>query len=344
VRRRTGWTRPTGWPRLVVAAGAVGGLALSACGTSTPGTSSAPSPSTSSTTAPAVTTTSGSTGDAATVTSPGPINPAAVPLGDGYLSTTPKVGYVDSCQTFGGTGGSAVGGAQVDGPWINLKTKTWNSLTKLSVEGSVAWPAASYSVTVAGGRRIIKTNDLPTGHTTGVFPISSSDPAYAYDHNPNSIEAQSIDWSLPENPVAAAAPSCTPGGAIGVLDDGVLLFNALDGEGRDAGAHEVLDSCGEHPQMGDMLHHHAVPSCILSRATGTSTLVGFAIDGYGIYVERDAGGALLTNTDLDACHGRTSTVLWNGREQSVYHYDATLEYPYTVGCFHGTPISTGAMG
>jgi hypothetical protein len=277
---------------------------------------------------------------AATVTSPGAINPAAIPLGDGYVSTTPKVGYVDSCMTSF----PSVGGAQVVGPWINTKAKTWDSLTKIHVEGAVSWKQASYSVTVSGASRVIKSNDLPDDHPTGIFPIASTDPAYAYDHNPNSIEPMSIDWTLPLNPVAAAAPSCTSGGAIGILDDGVLLFNALDGEGRDAGAHELLDSCDEHPQMGDMLHHHQVPSCILSQATGRSTLVGFALDGYGIYVERDAKGALLTNTDLDACHGRTSKVLWNGKEQDVYHYDATLEYPYTVGCFHGTPISVGSMG
>jgi len=277
---------------------------------------------------------------ATSVTSPGRINPAAIPLGDGYVSTTPKVGYVDSCMTTF----PSIGGAQVVGPWINTSAKTWDSLTKIKVQGAVSWPAASYSVTTSGSSRIIKSNDLPTGHTTGVFPIASTDPAYAYDRNPNSIESMSIDWSLPLNPVAASAPSCTSGGAIGILDDGVLLFNALDGEGRDAGAHEVLDSCDEHPQMGDMLHHHAVPSCILSQATGASTLVGYAADGYGIYVERASNGALLTNTDLDACHGRTSKVLWNGKEQVMYHYDATLEYPYTVGCFHGTAISTGLMG
>lgn len=277
---------------------------------------------------------------AATVTSKGPINPAAIPLGDGYRSTSPRVGYVDSCvTTFGG-----IGGAQVVGPWINTKKKTWDAATKIHVDGSVSWPAARYAVTVSAGRRIIAGNDLPIDHTTGVFPIASSDPAYAYDRNPNSIEAQSIDWSLPANPVAASKPSCTSGGAIGILDDGVLLFNALDGEGRDAGAHEVLDACGEHPQMGDMLHHHEVPSCILDQATGRSILVGYALDGYGIYVERNAKGALVTNTDLDACHGRTSEVLWNGKIQKIYHYDATLEYPYTVGCFHGTPISTDQMG
>lgn len=46
----------------------------------------------------------------------------------------------------------------------------------------------------------------------------------------------------------------------------------------------------------------------------------------------------------DACHGRTSNVLWNGKEQDICHYDATLEYPYTIGCFHGTPITTGTPG
>jgi hypothetical protein len=358
--------RSGGWAVMAVAVG-MAGLTGAGC---TNGTKSAtstttttgrvPTPSTavagSSTTTSVSQAPAASTSYATTVTSPGPIKPAAVPLGDGYLSTTPKVGYVDSCQTFsgsgggggGGTGGSGgppgAGGAQVDGPWINLTNKTWDSSTKISVQGSVSWPSAAYSVTVSGETRHITTNDLPTGHTTGEFPIASSDPAYAYDHNPNRIEPMSMSWSLPLNPVAATAPSCTPGGPIGVLDDGVLLFNALDGEGRDAVAHEVLDSCGEHPQMNDMLHHHDVPSCILAQATGSSTLVGYALDGYGIYVERDASGALLTNTDLDACHGRTSTVLWNGKEQSIYHYDATLEYPYTVGCFHGTPISTGPMG
>jgi hypothetical protein len=274
---------------------------------------------------------------AATVTAKGPINPAAVPLGDGYVSTSPKVGYVDSCIT----NLPSQGGASVVGPWINKTTKTWDSLTKIAVQGSVSWSEARFSVTISGNRRIITGNDLPIDHTTGTFPIASSDPAYAYDQNPNTITPQSISWSLPIDPVAAKTPGCTGGGPIGVLNDGVYLFNALDGEGRDAGAHEVLDNCQEHPQMAGILHHHAVPSCILSQATGKSTLVGYAADGYGIYVERNAKGALLTNANLDACHGRTSRVLWNGKQQRIYHYDATMEYPYTVGCYHGVPTSAG---
>jgi len=79
-----------------------------------------------------------------------------------------------------------------------------------------------------------------------------------------------------------------------------------------------------------------VPTQVIAAAKGRSTLVGYALDGYGIYVERNANGTILTNTELDACHGRTSRVRWNGKVQLEYHYDATLEYPYTIGCFHGT--------
>ena len=187
----------------------------------------------------------GSVQYAKTPTSPGPIDPRAIPLGDGYVSTSPEVGYVDSCQTqFGG-----IGGAQVAGPWIDTSAKTWNLEAKTAVLGAVSWASASWQVTVTGTKRIVSGNDLPTDHTTGVFPIASTDPASAYDRNPNHIAPHTFTWALPANPSAAARPSCTNGGPIGVLDDGVFLYDALDGEGRDAAAHELLDSCWGHPDM-----------------------------------------------------------------------------------------------
>jgi hypothetical protein len=278
---------------------------------------------------------------ATTPISAGAINPRAVPLGDGYVSTAPKVGYVDSCIThFGG-----IGGARFDGPWIDTKTKTWDYLTKIAVNGAIKWPTGSYKVTVLAGRRVIKFNDLPIDHTTGIFPIAKTDPAYKYDQNGNHIAAQNFDWSLPLHPKAASKPSCTSGGPIGVLDDGVVLFNALDGEGRDAGAHEVLDVCAGHPNPGDVYHHHDIPPCILDKTLNDrSTLVGYALDGYGIYVQKNANGQLPTNLALDACHGTTSRVPWNGKMTRIYHYVATLEYPYTVGCYHGSPIRSDAAG
>ncbi len=263
------------------------------------------------------------------------VNPASLPLGDGHVSSSPMVGYVDSCTT-----NFKANGASHSGSWINSSNNTWNSETKPSVEGSINWPSASYSVSTNGSYRTILTNDLPMNEPTGLFPISLTDPAYLYDHNPNSIVAQNIDYVLPLNPSASSVPNCTGLGPIGVLNDGVLLFNALDASGRDAVAHEIQDLCNGHPDGNNQYHYHDISICIMKQATGQSTLVGYALDGYGIYVERDKNGNLPTNSDLDACHGRVSAVMWNGKMTDIYHYDATLEYPYTIGCFHGTPINT----
>lgn len=341
LRPRLGTARPSAARGLLFSVGLVAASVLAACGSTTSGTSSS-----SSTAAPArSTTTSTATSNASSRSDvtrwPGtPITPTAIPLGDGKLSTSPKIGDVDSCQTQF----PAIGGAQTVGPWIDTEAGTWNATTKIQVEGSNSWPNASHAFTLAGAERVLQTNDLPTGATTGIFPIASSDPAYQYDRNPNTVTAQSFTWRVPADPTPAASPTCLGLGPIGVSVDGVVFFDALDGEGRDAGAHELQDSCDGHPQMQGVYHYHTYSLCLdtaASKAPGSSTLVGYALDGYGIYVERDAAGNLPTDADLDACHGRTSAVTWNGKRVVIYHYDVTAEYPYTLGCFHGTPVTTG---
>jgi hypothetical protein len=278
-------------------------------------------------------------GASAASASSGAVDPKALPTGDGHYGSTPRVGWIDSCQA---SFNASAGGAQANGPWINASAKTWDYTAKLVVNGSVSWSNARYTVKLTGTKRVISFDDLPIDHTTGTFPIASSDPASAYDRNPNHIAAHSYSWTLPATPAAAAKPSCVGMGAIGVLADGVVLYNGLDGEGRDAGAHEVLDACAGHPDQGSVYHHHDVPPCILSRVkNGTTQLVGYALDGYGIYVAKDAGGSLPSDASLDACHGTTSKVLWNGKLTSIYHYVATLEFPYTVGCYRGTATSAG---
>ena len=239
-----------------------------------------------------------------------------------------------ACQA----GDPNAGGSQVDGPWIH--GDTWDYTAKIHVEGSVSWPSASYSVTVDDTTRTITTNDLPDHQVTGSFPIAASDPAYAYDRNPNSISAQLTTLTLPTVPHDLASPACLNGGPVGVLANGVFLYNALDGPGRDAVAHEAQDVCDGHPSMGDVYHYHEVPTCIRDATVGSSTVVGWAFDGYPIVVERDAAGNLPNNADLDACHGRTGAVLVDGEVVTTYHYSATLEYPYTIGCYTGERAAT----
>ena len=263
-----------------------------------------------------------------------PVSPTAVPLGDGKVSTSARVGYVDSCTTTFGNPG-----AHGPTPWINSAAKTWNATTKPVVEGSVSWPSARFSISVHGANRVLTTNDLPKGLATGTFPIQPSDPAYQYDQNPNSIQPQTIRWIVPVKPKVQRTPECEEMGPIGFTTDGVLLFNALDGGGRDAVAHEIQDKCGGHPQQQGMYHYHTISACLYGKLLpGKSILVGYALDGFGIYVETDSKGNLPTDGDLDKCHGRTSKVLLQGHVTTIYHYDLTREYPYTVGCYRGSAL------
>lgn len=128
-----------------------------------------------------------------------PIDPSKLPLGvNKYSASGPKKGYIYSCQSSFSAG---AGGAQVAGPWINSSNKTWDSKQKVSVSGAVKWPNANYKMSINGDTRLIVGNGLPINNqTTGIFPISSSDQAYQYDRNPNSISSQNISWSIPINP------------------------------------------------------------------------------------------------------------------------------------------------
>jgi len=260
-----------------------------------------------------------------------PLDPTKLPLGDYHISQAPQVGEIWSCSAmFGGPGGTGTP------PWIR-SNGTWDSTTKAVVDGAVSWPTAAFSITTSGSNRVVSGNGLPVGFTTGNFPIASADDAYAWDRNPNGISAHTVSFTLPKNPVASATSACSPMGMIGVALNGIPIFNGLDGGGRDAVAHEAQDTCGGHPQQQNHYHYHSISDCL--PGANSSGLIGYAMDGFGIYGPLDQNGIELTNADLDSCHGTTSDVVWDGQTVSMYHYVATRAYPYTIGCFRGTPVA-----
>ena len=249
-----------------------------------------------------------------------------VALGDGkYTTTGPDKGYIYVCHVAQGGRG-----AQGNATWVH--GSSWTPGEKVSVEGSVAWPNASYSMSVTGGVRHITGNGLPTDHPSGTFPIERSDPAFQFDGNPNSIKAQTYDYSLPASPVALAAPDCIFG-EVGIMQDGVALFDGFDAEYRDAVAHETQDSWEAHPDASGVYHYHGFESGYLNYAV--SQVAGFAFDGYPITGGKLPDGNYLTSADLDACHGITSAVMLDGKEVTTYHYVLTQDFPYSVACFHG---------
>jgi hypothetical protein len=260
----------------------------------------------------------------------------SLPVGE--TADEPTVGALWACNS----GNADAPGAQTTGPWFN-GDGTWNASEKYTVDGDVAWPEAEVTITKSGDSRVITGNDLPVDHTTGEFPVSSNDDAYQVDRNPNSISEQTVSIEIPLNPEVADQPSCASG-EVGILKSGVFLFNAVDAGGRDAVAYEVQDDCDGHPQRAGAYHYHSASDCVLAdldSGTGHSKLIGWAFDGFGIYGTRGEGGDELVSADLDECHGHTHEVKFNGKKQEIYHYHATVDYPYTVGCFRGTSTIDG---
>jgi YHYH protein len=266
------------------------------------------------------------------------VNLQQIPIGDGRISDRPTIGSVWSCRA--NLGGDGIGGAQASGNWIHADG-TYDFTSKPIVDGAIAWPS-KFSIQVKQNSRSITGNRLPKD-LTGSFPISPDDDAYNYDRNPNSIAPANYQVNLPAMPRVAAAASCLPLGEIGVLVNGGYFFNALDAGGKDAVAHEIQDRCQGHPEITGAYHYHNVTTCLEPQRAGKvhSALVGYAFDGFGIYGHRGENGRDLTNADLDACHGHSHEVEWDRRKVNLYHYHATWEYPYTVGCFRGTPAEFG---
>lgn len=257
-------------------------------------------------------------------------------LGDGQYSTdAPMLNGLYICHKPRGGGGAVRAGE-----WIN-DDGTWNPDEKPFVQGEVDWPDAQVSITLEGEtRRVIITNGLPD-HPTGIFPVSTGDPAYSIDPNPNAIEAQQIELTLPAMPTLADEPACLPMGPIAVMNNGVMVFHPLDVLGRDAVAWEIQDQCSGHPERDGIYHYHGHIRCVedVEPGSGHSERLGFALDGFGLYGQYGEDGEALNNADLDECHGHTHLIEWDGEQVEMYHYHLTEEYPYTLGCYRGTPVT-----
>ena len=228
-------------------------------------------------------------------------------------------------------------------PWLRNGKFTFSS--KPTVQGKVYWSNARVRVyTTSGGRRVVTANGQPRKTPTGVFPIATNSTAYTYDQNPGSVGSRTVVVSMPKTPTRLSKPRCLPAGVIGYLSNGAALFNALDARGEDAVAHEVLDLCQGHP-AGTLYHYHW-PSLCVSKAgstTAPSGIIGWALDGYPITGPRGTGGKLYKNSDLDACHGTTSTLTIKGKATRTYHYVGNYEYPYTLGCFRAAPVTDSSQ-
>lgn len=251
-------------------------------------------------------------------------------LGDRHLTTTqPARGTLYSCT---GANSSAPGSIRSRITWIDEVAQTWNLLRKPFLPaGAFTAPGGAFTILEQGGTRVVQANNLPVDGKIGDWPMTRYSVLTAIDPNPGTPSAKVYRFDLPLQPAVASTPGCVSLGAIGVTTNGVVLYNAMDARGNDAVAHEIVDAYGGHPAQSDY-HYHFLPDR-LDRAPlpdGHSGIVGWIRDGFPLYGYKGIGGVELTNADLDECHGHAHGTLG-------YHYHATIEYPYTVGCYRGTP-------
>jgi YHYH protein len=230
-------------------------------------------------------------------------------------------------------------GANNASAWTN-PDGTWDYTRKPQVEGNVIW-VSEFNITLDGnGNRILTGNGLPN-HPTGIFPITPGTIPYLYDGNPNIISPQPLSFTIPALPQVATTKSCVGFGPAGYSLTGSAIYHGASTLGTDAAAHEMLDRFGGHTDGTERYHYH-YPSQDLQdhihpHSSGHSALMGYMLDGFGIYGPYGENGELLKSADLDECHGHTHPVLWDGQMVNLYHYHWTYDFPYNIGCYKGTP-------
>ena len=187
-----------------------------------------------------------------------------------------------------------------------------------------------------------------------VYISSSGIPAYSigpWPGDPNKAAEQDFVFKIPRHPSEeTSAKLSTPLGPIGVLINGVVIFNSKDANSynnqgvwhRNAVIVEAtsFDSCLGHPQMNGIYHHHQNPVCLYKDdSTKHSPLIGYAFDGYPIYgkygyVNPDGTGGIKRMVSSYQLRNITKrTTLPDGTKLSSNEYGPDVSTQYPLGYF-----------
>ena len=197
------------------------------------------------------------------------------------------------------------------------------------------------------------------------------------------LRDQNYSLTLPTTPKYSSTTTAAGLGPIGVMLDGAVLYNPYEANKETVATQDnfsataggltasFLDSCDGHPGPGGMYHYHGLPDCLIQYATtgtntqttsvssfsGTTTppaaetnpaarkpvILGFALDGYGVYDNIAMDGTTIGVSALDSCNGIFSVV--PGYPHGVYHYvlENVRSDRSSLNCFHGTVSSHLSM-
>jgi hypothetical protein len=132
--------------------------------------------------------------------------------------------------------------------------------------------------------------------TTDVYISCFCIPGYSIGpwSNPNVAENQNFVYKITLNPQKnTGTPTAIGLGHIGVLTNGVSIFNANDAQfvnnvwSRNGYYFEYpsFDNCLGHAQQQGEYHHHVSPKCLYDQTDSThhSPIIGFMFDGFPVY-------------------------------------------------------------
>lgn len=273
------------------------------------------------------------------------------PTGTGF--GVPAKNQTFLCSSSAGFDTTGISITKPDTPWVDGQKVIPAQIPY--VEGEVGWNPV-FNTWVDNGVRYFTGNGLPN-HPTGQFPLTTGQDAYPYyealpdpyGEYANAAEmpigAYNLYMTVPANPIYSPNPTCFSNLTIAISTQTGPVFDynlavSSDPLYVDPIADLPLDSCWGHPIQLRYHYHGYSWKCFPDQGDENqhSPLFGYALDGFGVFGPRGDGGVLLTNEDLDVCHGHSGKIDWDGILTDMYHYHLNNEYPYGPGCFRGTQI------
>ena len=134
---------------------------------------------------------------------------------------------------------------------------------------------------------------------------------------------------IPVTPVALSNPEQVSAD-IGVALNGVVIAGPAPVSAiLAANTIAAFDDCGGHINPVEGYHYHAALGCsdVITSVDGHANLIGYALDGYGIYAMLNSTGE--EDYDLDECRGHSD-------DTRGYHYHAaSAAENMFIGCYSG---------
>ena len=156
-----------------------------------------------------------------------------------------------------------------------------------------------------------------------------------HTNNPNCASPQNYTFKIPKQPLLfdRPLPVTRDMQAIGVALNGIVIAGPYDSQGKIAPYNRQVDQCSAHADPEGMYHYHFAPLCMRDAndhmlALDANEQIGWSFDGYKINGLVDRYDHM---PEIDTCNGHD-----HGGE---YHYHATVDFPFFMGCFKAKPYT-----